>query len=115
VLDPSPTDSEQETAVLATHVMHADTSVVVVVAGELDLASAPQLQHELLALLALPVHTVTLDLDALTFIDSSGLNVLNRVRNAADGHGIDLKLCNVRRPARQVLDVTRMTELFTIE
>jgi anti-sigma B factor antagonist len=115
VLDPSSTHLEHETALLATRTVHADTSAVVAVEGELDLASAPQLQREVLALLALPVSAVTLDLDALTFIDSSGLNVLNRVRTAADDHGVKLTLRNVGKQARQVLDLTHMAELFTIE
>jgi anti-anti-sigma factor len=115
VLDPFPTDFERETALLATHTVHADTFVVIAVEGELDLASAPQLQREVLALLARPVSTVTLDLDALTFMDSSGLNVLNRVRTAADDHGVVLTLRNVGKQARQVLDLTHMAELFTIE
>lgn len=115
MLDPSPTHPDHETAFLATRAVHADTSVTVVVEGELDLASAPGLQREVLGLLALPVNTITLDLDALAFMDSSGLNVLNRVRTAADDHGVKLTLRNVSGPARRVLDVTQMTELFTIE
>ena len=61
------------------------------------------------------MHTVTLDLAALTFMDSSGLNVLNRVRVAADDHGIKLTLRNVRDQVHRVLEVTNMSELFTIE
>ena len=61
------------------------------------------------------MHVVTLDLAALTFMDSSGLNVLNRVRVAADDHGIKLTLRDVREQVRRVLEVTNMTELFTIE
>ena len=115
MLDHYPTDRDLETALLSTRAVHADTAVVVVVEGELDLASSTHLQREVLALFALPVHVVTLDLDALTFMDSSGLNVLNRVRNEAEDRGIKLTLRNVREPARRVLDVTQMLELFTIE
>jgi stage II sporulation protein AA (anti-sigma F factor antagonist) len=115
VLDHYPTDRDHEPALLSTHAVHADTTVVIVVEGELDLATAPRLQREVLALLALPVHVVTLDLDALTFMDSSGLNLLNRVRNEADDHGIKLTLRNVQGPVRKVLDLTHMVELFTIE
>jgi anti-sigma B factor antagonist len=115
VLDHYPTEPDHETALLTTRAVHADTSVTVVVTGELDLASAPRLQREVLALLALPVHIVTLDLDGLAFMDSSGLNALNRVRNEAEDHGIKLTLRNVRGPVRKVLDVTHMVELFTIE
>jgi anti-sigma B factor antagonist len=115
VLDTYPTDVDPETALLSTRAVHTDTTVVVVLDGELDLASAPQLQRELLALCALPVHVISLDLGALTFMDSSGLNVLNRVRVAADDHGIKLTLGDVRDQVRRVLEVTNMTELFTIE
>jgi anti-sigma B factor antagonist len=115
VLDHYPTEPDHETALLTARAVHTETSVTVVVAGELDLASAPRLEREVLALLALPVHVVTLDLDGLTFMDSSGLNVLNRVRNEADDHGIKLTLRNVQGPARKILDLTHMTELFTIE
>ena len=110
-----PTDTDLETALLATRVVHTDTTVVVVLEGELDLASAPRLERELLALFARPVHIVTLDLAALTFMDSSGLNVLNRVRVTADDHGIKLTLRNVREQVQRVLEVTNMVELFTIE
>jgi anti-anti-sigma factor len=115
VLDHYPTDRDHETALLSTHAVHADTTVVIVVEGELDLATAPRLQRELLALFALPVHVVTLDLGAMTFMDSSGLNVLNRVRRTADDHGIKLTLRDVRDHVRKVLDLTHMTELFVIE
>jgi anti-anti-sigma factor len=115
VLDPSPTDRDLETALLSTRAVHTDTTVVVAVEGELDLSSAPQLQRELLALFALPLHVVTLDLAGLTFMDSSGLNVLNRARVAGDDHGIKLTLRDVGDQVLRVLEVTNMTELFTIE
>jgi anti-anti-sigma factor len=102
-------------ALLSTRVVHTGTTVVIDVEGELDLASAPQLEREVLALFALPVHVVTLDLEMLTFMDSSGLNVLNRARTDADDHGIKLTLRNVRDQVHQVLEITRMAELFTIE
>jgi anti-anti-sigma factor len=115
VLDLYPSDHEHESALLSTRTVHSDTTVLVVVEGELDLASASHLQREVLALLALPVHVVILDFGALTFMDSTGLHVLNRVRNAADDHGIKLTLRNIGDPVRKLLDITHMAELFTIE
>ena len=54
-------------------------------AGELDLATAPDLEHALETQLATAVTDVVLDLRGVTFIDSSGLRVvLVASRSAAD-------------------------------
>jgi len=90
-------------------------AVVVHLHGELDLASAPELQRELLALLARPVDDLTLDLGSLTFLDSSGLGALYRARQTADEQGIPLRLQAVPDHVMRVLDVTAMTELFDLE
>lgn len=103
------------TSFLTANAWHSGGDVVVSVAGELDLSSAPAFQREVLALFALPVGRVTLDLAGLTFMDSSGLNVLNRVRSAAADHGVVLALRCVPDEVRRVFDVTDMTGLFTIE
>ncbi len=115
MLDPYPTEPDRETALLSTRTTHADATAVVTVEGELDLASAPQLLRTLFALFSHPVGVVILDCASLGFLDSSGLNVLNRARGTADEHGIRFVLRDLGDQPRQVLAVTRMTELFTIE
>lgn len=115
MLDIYPTDHDRETVVLSMRTTHDDTTVVVTVEGELDLATAPQLQREVLALLSLPVEVVVLDLAGVEFLDSSGLNLLNRVRTTAAEHGIELLLRNLTRQPRLVLEITHMTELFEID
>ncbi len=89
--------------------------VVVSMRGELDLASAPDLQRELLSLLSRPVEHLTLDLAGLTFLDSSGLGVLYRTRQVADDGGAPLRLQAVPDHVVQVLDVTAMAQLFDLE
>jgi anti-sigma B factor antagonist len=88
--------------------------VVVALRGELDLAAAPGLQRELLNLLERPVRSLTLDLGGLTFLDSSGLGSLYRLRLAADEHGVPLRLDAVPDHVMRVLDVTAMTPLFDL-
>jgi anti-anti-sigma factor len=44
--------------------------------GELDLATAPELEAELLRVEATDAHSITLDLCALEFIDTTGIRVL---------------------------------------
>jgi anti-anti-sigma factor len=59
---------------------------VIAVAGELDLATAPQLEQELLPRLRDGGHTV-LDLRALDFMDSTGVRVIVAAHLAAQEHG----------------------------
>lgn len=91
-----------------------DGAVVVSLRGELDLATAPELQRELLAILEQPVHRVTLDLGELTFLDSSGLGALYRVRQRADAGSVTLLLEAVPAHVMRVLDVTAMAPLFDL-
>lgn len=61
---------------------------VVAVAGEVDVATAPRLRKEAIALVGGGHHRVVLDLEAVDFMDSTGLGVLIGVLrrlNAVDG------------------------------
>ena len=65
--------------------VHPERDVVrVVPVGELDLATAPRLEHELHELRDSGFEHVVLDMHALRFIDSSGIRVvLSEHRHAA--------------------------------
>lgn len=115
MLDTLPLHPDGTHPLLRVQTAHAGGPVVVHVCGELDLATAPILQREVLALFALPLEAVALDFAELTFIDSSGLNVLTRVRVAAEEHGVPLTLRRVPDQARRVLQLTGLDELFSIE
>jgi anti-sigma B factor antagonist len=56
--------------------VHRDTAVRVVADGELDLSTAPLLDAALLAVEATDATEITLDIDAVSFIDSTGLRAL---------------------------------------
>jgi anti-sigma B factor antagonist len=58
--------------------------VVVEVAGEVDLRTAPELEHELLRLTQDATGFIVVDLTGCTFIDSSGLNAIIHGKSAAD-------------------------------
>jgi anti-sigma B factor antagonist len=94
--------------------LDVDGRAVVTLRGELDLASSPELLRQLQLLLNRPVTTLTLDLADLSFIDSSGLGALCRVRQDAADRGIALDLHRVPAHARRVLDITGLTPLFTM-
>ena len=72
------------TAFQITTASHDGTTQVEVV-GELDIATAPELERELTAVVAAPGGDIVLDLRSVTFIDSSGLRaVLVASRSAVD-------------------------------
>jgi anti-sigma B factor antagonist len=64
----------------------ADGHIVVTPSGELDMASAPELEQAVMPRLRDAGHVV-LDLRSLDFIDSSGLRVVVGAHRAAEEHG----------------------------
>jgi len=86
--------------------------VSIVVAGEIDVNTCTQLQD---ALVAQEGKHVDLDLDGVGFIDSSGLrSVIAGRRRIADAGG-SLKITALSAPARRLLEITGLLELFEVD
>lgn len=80
--------------------------------GELDIASASQLEQRLRAL-AERGDPVLLDLGRLQFIDSSGLRELVRAVSDARRDNWNLELSTTLSPqVRQIIDLLELRELF---
>ena len=88
--------------------VHADAGRTLVAAvGEVDLATAGELGDALRAQLA--GAPVLLDLSAVTFMDSSGVRVLDAVLGECAQHGWDLRVRrDLHEHVRQVLDMTAL-------
>ena len=94
---------------LAVDLVHLDGSAVLMVRGEIDMATSPVLGAALERTMALGV-PVVLDFAGVTFMDSSGLNVLLLAGHAVDRPGS----VTVRNPSplvRRLLTVTRLDGL----
>jgi anti-anti-sigma factor len=100
----------------AFRVSRADTDhpVVVAVAGELDLETAPEV-WDVLAHALEDGGLVAIDLSGVTFMDSQGLNLLVRAHKRATFNGGRLVLRAPRPQARKVLQLTKLDEVFEIE
>jgi len=83
---------------------------VLTVRGDIDLASASDFETCLRTALEGGPSSITIDLAALTFIDSSGLRALVSVSKEAQTRGATLGLRNVPRHAQRVLDITGLSE-----
>ena len=81
-------------------------AVILVLAGEIDLASAPALARQLEDAEQLLADEITLDMGAVGFIDSSGLQVLIAATRRAGRNGHLLRLTNVPAQAQRLFDVT---------
>jgi anti-anti-sigma factor len=89
-------------------------AVRVAVAGELDLSTTPAFAGALDRAFDHGVDLLTVDLDDLTFADSSAIHALLRLRATAEERGTRLCLTNVAGSLRRTLTITGMHELFDI-
>ena len=83
---------------------------VVRIRGELDLGGCPALERALVEGEQSQADRVLLDLEGLTFVDASGLNVLVRAADRSASNGNRLRMT---RPHGQVADVVSFTAVGT--
>lgn len=80
--------------------------------GEIDIATATDLEARVLDAFEGGPSSIVLDLEGLTFIDSSGLRALVALSKAAGERASSLVLRNVPRHAQRVLDLTGLSDFF---
>jgi anti-sigma B factor antagonist len=86
----------------------------VVVRGEVDLATAADLESVVRVTLEEAPDGVVLDLAQLAFIDSSGLRALVALSKDAESRGTSLALRNLPRHAKRVLELTGLDDWFEV-
>jgi anti-sigma B factor antagonist len=86
--------------------------VVVSVGGELDMATAPQLQDQITDLLDRGLSRLVFDLTDLSFCDSTGLSVFVRAKNSTDDAGGTVRLAAPQRGVRRILEVSGLVEVL---
>jgi anti-sigma B factor antagonist len=92
-----------------------DDTVHITLQGELDLASAPQMQEHLRAAGEGAPSRVIVDLSQLAFIDSTGLRVLLQADAHAREQGYELVLRPGDATVQRVFEVTGATEMLRFE
>ncbi|MGH8873273.1 MAG: anti-sigma factor antagonist [Acidimicrobiia bacterium] len=84
---------------------------VIVATGEIDLASAPRVQSAIETFSGQPV---VLDLRRVEFMDSAGLKVLLNQRSRLEDSGGDLRLVVGEGAVVRLLELTGVTDAFSI-
>lgn len=100
------------------------SGIVVSLAGELDLATAPRLREVLLAILSdgtiepphLPPNVLVVDLSELEMLSAAGLTVLYEVHQIGAQAGIRLRIVTGTRPSlsRRILHMSGLESVFDV-
>ena len=85
-------------------------ATVVAPRGEIDLSTAPALEDRLKSAAGDGATALIVDLEAVTFMDSSGLQALCTAYNQLDGCQITVR--NAKGGVRKVLEITGMADVF---
>ena len=109
-VSPGPTSE-----LLTVDTVSTDSALRVVCAGEVDCSTAPALRRALDDAFAVGARAVTVDLEAVTFLDSAGLSVLAVAHRAADQSGTRLRVLVATRAVTRALQVTGLWELLGVE
>ncbi len=90
--------------------------LTVVIAGELDHFAAPQIRQMLDRLLEDPTVThLTLDLENLSFMDSSGIGVLLGRLRALQARGGGLSVKNMQPPVEKLFRLSGLHRVIGVE
>jgi len=91
-----------------------EREAMVVVRGELDLATEPPFRAELMGCLTRRYPRIGVDMQAVRFMDCSGLRVLLACRNAALESGATISVRRASRCVRRLLSLTDTEVLLAI-
>jgi len=89
-------------------------ATIVTVSGEIDVATAPQLQESLHALIAQGRSSLVIDLLAVTFLDSTALGVLVGALKRCREQGGDLQLVMADARIMKIFEITGLITVFPI-
>jgi anti-sigma B factor antagonist len=89
-----------------------DSVTLVTVTGEVDLATAPELEERLGE--AVAAGDTTADLVGVEFMDSTGLRVLIAAHEAADAAGHSFSLVVAEGPVTRLLRITGVDQQLTV-
>jgi anti-anti-sigma factor len=88
---------------------------LVALAGEMDIANAPQLTSRIARLGGAGSYRAVFDLSELTFLDSTGINALVSAARSIEAGGGEVVLAAPTPNVQQVFKIVSLSEVVTIE
>ncbi|NOZ61187.1 MAG: STAS domain-containing protein [Calditrichaeota bacterium] len=84
------------------------------IAGDVDLYSSPQVRKKILALMKKKIENLLVDLDGVSYMDSSGVATLVEALQLMNKRHGKLKLFNLKPAIRDVFELSRLDKVFDI-
>lgn len=84
------------------------------VAGEIDVATAPEFCYRIAVLIESDAPEIVVDMTGVAFCDSSVLSVLVVTRKRLRSEGRSLRVTNPSDRVRKIFDMTGLTEAFGV-
>ena len=92
-----------------------DGASIVTLDGRIVLGEeSKSLREKLKGLLAEGNKKIVLNMDNITYIDSTGLGTLVAVQVSAKTQGASVKLCNLGRKFQELLQLTKLVTVFEV-
>ena len=91
-----------------------DGTTVVAVGGEIDVYTAPKLRDRITDLVAEGVYDIVIDLEAVEFLDSTGLGVLVGGLKKVRPHEGSLRLVCTQERLLKIFKITGLGKVFSI-
>lgn len=88
--------------------------VVLVIVGEIDLYNAPEIKDIINKLIEERKYNVVIDLEKVSYIDSSGIGALISSLSNLKKYQGGLKIINVYASVKKVFELTKLTSFFEI-
>lgn len=100
---------------LTIDVEHNASEKIVSLSGEIDAYTAPKLKETLLPLTKESGATVLVDLENISYMDSTGLGVFISALKSTKEEGTSLKLINLQERVYRLFKITGLTEVIDMD
>ena len=91
-----------------------DGKTIVAVGGEIDVYTAPKLRDKITELVADGVYNIVIDMEAVEFLDSTGLGVLVGGLKKVRAHDGSLELVCTQDRLLKIFRITGLAKVFVI-
>lgn len=100
---------------LTIDVVEDEDKTIVLLDGELDILTAPELKNKLLKIVSQDNHKLEVDLENVSYMDSTGIGVfINTYKNAQKTNS-SLELTNLQDKVLRLFKITGIDELIDIK